>query len=253
MRTALIETARKLAQARLATARVALAGEHLPANAAEAYAVQDAIGALLEADGAAIRGWKVGAPNAKAVPTAAPIYEVLSAPARIPASRLNMIAIEAEIAYRIGADLPPRTGGYRDEEVLSAVSGLCVAIEVCDSRLADWQAASDLAKLMDHQLNYALVIGTMRPDPTGVDFRRQPVRTRIDGRLEKEGVGCHALDDPRALLPWLAGHAARHGGLRKGSVVTTGSWLGMHFAKPGAEVVVEFPGIGEAAVSFPPQ
>ena len=60
-----------------------------------------------------------------------------------------------------------------------------------------------------------------------------------------------SLDDPAILLPWLANHAATRGGLRRGTVVTTGSWLGMHFVEPGVEVTVEFAGIGRAAVSFP--
>ena len=249
MRAETVETARQLAAARRNVHRVTLAAEQRPADVVEAYAIQDAVGQVLASGAAA--GWKVGAPDAKSVPTAAPIYDVRSGPARIAASQLNMIGVEAEVAYVFGADLPPRHVPYSEDEVLRAVRALCVAIEVCDSRLADWQVADDLTKLADHQLNYALVTGDATTHFRAIDLRCQAVRTLIDGKVLQEGIGCHALDDPASLLPWLANHAAARGGLRSGTVVTTGSWLGMHFIGPGIEVTVEFPGIGRAAVSFP--
>ena len=251
MTTSTAETARVLAAARTGTCRVMLSLEQRPAELAEAYAIQDAIGQALAPGGAVIRGWKVGAPDAKSVPTAAPIYDVRSGPVRIPASHFNMIGVEAEIAYVFGADLAPRAAPYNEDEVLRSVRTMCIAIEVCDSRLADWQTADDLTKLADHQLNYALVTGDSTTDFRGIDFRRQPVRTLIDGKMLKEGIGCHALDDPSHLLPWLVNHAAARGGVRSGTVVTTGSWLGMHFVAPDSEVTVEFAGIGRATVSFP--
>jgi 2-keto-4-pentenoate hydratase len=251
MRTTLGDTARLLSSARRDVRRITLDPDQKPVDVAEAYAVQDAVGGLLVPGGAPTLGWKVGAPDARAVPSAAPIYLVLSAPARIPASSLNMIGVEAEIAYVFAAGLPRRATPYSTDEALRAVGGCCVAIEVCDSRLADWQAADDLTKLADHGLNYALVIGERVRDFRRFDLRRQPVRTLIDGKVLKEGVGCHALDDPASLLPWLVNHAAGRGGVKRGSIVTTGSWLGMHFIAPGAEVAVEFPGIGRAAVAFP--
>lgn len=244
----LTETARLLAHARAQGKRITLDPAQRPASLADAYALQDAIGNTLNAP---IRGWKVGAPNADATPTAAPIYDVLPAPARIAASRMNMIGVEAEIAFVFGSGLPARANPYRDDEVLGAVRELCIAIEVCDSRLLDWKLADDFTKLADHQLNFALVTGDATANFRAIDFRRQAVRTLVDGKTLKEGVGCHALGDPIPLLPWLANHAASRGGLKCGDVVTTGSWLGMHFVEPGANVVVEFPGLGSAAVSFP--
>jgi 2-keto-4-pentenoate hydratase len=230
---------------------VSLDRDQRPDNVAEAYAIQDAIGVNLTVESVVIRGWKVGAPDAKTVPTAAPIYEVLSSPAHIQASRLNMIGVEAEIAYVIAQDLPARSTPYQADEVFRAVGGFCVAIEVCDSRLADWQVADDVTKLADHGLNYALVMGDVTADYRRFDLSRQAVRMSVDGKLLKEGIGCHALADPASLLPWLVNHAAGRGGLKSDTVVTTGSWLGMHFIAPGAAVVVEFPGIGRASVAFP--
>lgn len=219
-----------------------------PASADEAYAVQQAVGRLL---GRSAIAWKVGAPDARTTPNAAPIYDVLQSPARIDANRLHMIGVEAEVAAVFGRDLPARETAYSDEEVMQSVEALHVAIEVCDSRLADWQSADDPTKLADHQLNYALVVGDGTRAFMGIDYARLQVRTIVDGQLLKEGTGTHAVGNPLVLLPWLANHARTRGGIAKGTIATTGAWLGMHTVSPGADVVVEFPAIGSARVSFP--
>jgi len=44
--------------------------------------------------------------------------------------------------------------------------------------------------------------------------------------------------------------AARTGGLKRGSWVTTGSWTGNSFAKAGSEVNVHFSTAGDVSVRF---
>ena len=251
MRDELIQAGRLLAQARRERRRITLPAPYRPRDLGEAYVLQDAIGRALSPGGAVVHGWKVGAPDAKTEPTAAPIYDVLRSPAQFPAAHFNMIGVEAEIAVVFGKDLPARTYPYQQGEVLAAVRGICVAIEVCDTRLAEWESADAFSKLADHQLNVALVTGDDVSDLTPIDFGAQEVRTWIDGVLLKKGKGCHALGNPLTLLPWLADHAGTRNPLKAGDVVTTGSWLGMHFIEPGANVLVEFPGVGSAAVHFP--
>jgi 2-keto-4-pentenoate hydratase len=251
MQTTLQSTALKIAQARRDVRRITLDRLERPTTIAEAYALQAAIGAVLVACGSASRGWKVGAANPQTEPTAAPIFELLAAPARMRSSRLRMIGVEAEIAYICSMDLPTRSAPYSQSEVFAAIDRFCVAIEVCDSRLSDWQSADDLTKLADHQLNVALVAGSAIAMSNQPNYRAQAVRTLVNGSTLKDGVGCHALGDPSTLLPWLANHAQRYGGLRRGDVITTGSWLGMHFVRPGDHVRVEFPGVGHAEIEFP--
>ncbi len=61
----------------------------------------------------------------------------------------------------------------------------------------------------------------------------------------------HPYGNPIRLLPWLAAHCmARCGGLHAGDIITTGTWTGMNFVAPGAEVITRFPGIGEARVTL---
>jgi len=77
------------------------------------------------------------------------------------------------------------------------------------------------------------------------------VELRVDGALRASARGSHATVNPFRIVPWIANHcAARRGGLRAGDVVTCGSWTGITFVQPGAEIRVIFPGIGEARATI---
>ena len=204
-------------------------------SADDAYRVQDAVFEQLW-PGQVPQAWKAGSGSDGIEPTGAPIAEVHPSPARLAAQRMNMIGIEAEIAFRIG------TGGSLAEAL--------VAIEVCDTRFADWKSASPLWKLADFQSNGSLVVGSGTRTWRDIDFQTQLVELRIGARTIT-ARGSHPWRDPSRLLPWALAHCARRGRpLRTGDLVTTGSWTGMEFAKPGDEIVARFPGVGEAAVRF---
>lgn len=236
-----------LLRARRDHRRSVVPNELRPTNAEAAYAIQSAVERAL---GRTAIAWKVGAPNATATPSAAPIYDVLSSPARIAPSGLHTLGVEAEVAAVFGSALPARAAAYGDDEVLAAVKEIRVVIEVCDSRIAGWESADDFTKLADHGLNYALVVGDAISYPRKLDYASLAVRTLVDGKVWKEGVGTHTVGNPLILLPWLANHARTRGGIRAGTVVTMGAWLGLHVVEPGATVTVEFPAIGSAQVAF---
>ena len=217
----------------------------------DAYRIQDRVFAQLSA-GARPVAWKAGASNDKAEPTAAPIRIVHRSPATASAATMTMIGIEAEIAFRLVRDLEMREGAYREEEVAFAVGEALVAIELCDTRLADLSSAPALWKLADFQSNAALIVGSGTADWRAIDFKAQRVVLRI-GERTLAATGAHPFGNPFRLMPWIAAHCARRaGGLRAGDIVTTGSWTGMEFALPGEEVRAEFPGIGEAVLRMSP-
>lgn len=223
-----------------------------PATARDAYAVQDRVFAALYPGQRGV-AWKVGGPRPDVEPTAAPIPPagLHASPARVPAQGYHMIGIESEIAFRLGRDLAPRATPYAEEEIAAAVSEALVTIELCDTRLSNWKDASALWRLADFQLNAALVIGSGRKDWRGIDFARQRAQLWIDGTLAVEATGAHPYGNPIRLLPWLAAHcAARCGGLRAGDIITTGTWTGMKFVPPNAEITARFPGIGEARLAL---
>ena len=244
-----ITKATKLLVAAHRSRKPALAGEVALHTEEEAYRVQDAVFAELW-PGARAAAWKVGGPRDKVEPTAAPIApeNVLHSPASAAGANMRMIGVEAEIAYRLAKDLPPRTRPYSERSVVAAVGEVLVAIELCDTRLADWKESSGVWKLADFQNSSALVTGSGTKDWQKIDFLQQEVEFRIGARTVK-AKGAHSFGNPFQLLPWLVKHCAKRGmGLHAGDVITTGAWTGLQIAKAGDEVTARFPGIGEATV-----
>jgi 2-keto-4-pentenoate hydratase len=216
-----------------------------PASEDEAYAIQDRVGRAL----GAIRGWKTGAPGPAAPASFAPIFDVREGPVHLAGPEWRLFGIEGEIAFRIGRDLPARDRPYSQAEVTQAVGSVHPAIEVVESRYADFRAQDRLSLLADFTSNGALVIGPASGSP-GFDMARPPARILFDGKPAAEGSG-NSGGDPLRLLTELANHAARRTGkLAAGTVVTTGSTTGMIFAKRGTTVVADFAGWAKVELSF---
>lgn len=217
-------------------------------EAEDAYAIQDSVLAALGPAGA----WKVGAKTPDAQPTCAPIFAsiVMSSPAEIPAARLGMIGIEAEIAFTLAADVEPGGPALTERDLPALIAAAHPAIEVVDTRVADWKGADRLWLLADNQMNGALVVGDAKtPDR---DFTTLPVTLRVDGRVAVEATGGNTAGDPRRVLLWLLNHCRANGiALKRGTPITTGSCTGMTFVPPGTEVTAEFAGFGAAAIRFP--
>jgi len=220
-----------------------------PRTVGDAYAIQDAVAAKL----GAIGGWKVGAKNASAEPTCAPLPAtlILRSPQRFAAGRFAHNGVEAELAFTLSHDLPPRPKPYRVADLEAAVATVHAAIEIVDSRFVDLNGVDALSLLADFQSNGALVVGNGVALPQAFQSSTQQVTLEIDGKRVVESRGSNPAGDVLCLLAWLANHAtARCGGLRRGDIVTTGSWTGMRFVASGTRVEAAFAGIGGADVGF---
>ena len=134
-----------------------LPAECRPQSDADAYQIQDAVVRRL---GEAIGGWKIGAASPAAAAFCAPIFArmIRSSPASYTAGELRLVGIEAELAFRLGRDLPPRAQPYERSEVTAGAT-LHPAIEVVDSRYADFQSLGRSSILADNFSNGGLVWG----------------------------------------------------------------------------------------------
>ncbi len=234
----------------------AFPAELAPRDETEAYAIQRAV---LRQLGAGIGGWKASLASASQGQSAPVLAAtVLDSPARLtPDSTATRgtreFGIEPEIAFRLGAGLPPRADGaaHGRAAVIDAIGAAHPVIEVCVCRFAKFSDAPGLDCLADNIINEALVVGPPRQSWRALDIARLPLRVRVNGAQVHHGRGGHPLGDPLAPVVWLANHLNARGlVLEAGQIVTTGSCNGIRFIDAGGRVDVEFGGLGGVSVEF---
>jgi 2-keto-4-pentenoate hydratase len=243
----------RLQQRRLAS----LPAECRPANLDEGYQIQDRMAARA---GRQVAGWKIAATSEAGQrhigvtePLAGRLFGgfILDDGAAIPAAPLHMKVAEAEFAFRLGRDLPPRARPYGQEEVVAAAAALHLAIEVPDARFDDFAAVGAPSILADDAYAGWFVLGPEVAAWRGLDLSRQPVRALRNGQPAGTGHGADALGDPRRALTWLANDRAARGiGLVEGDIVTTGTCVTPVAIASGDRLLVAFPGLGEVSVGF---
>jgi 2-keto-4-pentenoate hydratase len=199
-----------------------------PADRGEGYAIQAAMqryGGLF--------GWKIAATSAAgqnhinvAGPLAGRIFaeRVVADGGTASMAGNEMRVGEPEFAFRMGRDLPPRSTPYSVQDVLDAVDTLHPAIELPDSRFADFARAGEAQLIADNACAHLFVLGK----PSAADWRsvdlveQKPVVTLRGRRFV--GHGKNVLGDPRVALAWLANELRQLGvALKAGEVVTTGT------------------------------
>lgn len=222
------------------------------ADAQQAYAAQAQLAQALGWFAAAPQYWKSGGPNRQAPLTHAPLPPagVWPSPAQLGQWPAHVLGIEAEIALRLGQDVSPEQAEQLDyEQALGLVDAMAVSIELVDFR---WQQAATAPfelKLADSQSHGALVLGDWQAFAPR-DWSQQRCQVQI-GVQAWDVRGKHTLGDPAWLLPTWLRHACQYfGTVSAGTVVTTGSWIGMPYAQPGDLVRAVFEGIGEAQIQL---
>lgn len=229
-----------------------------PTNREEGYLIQGQIEALSDMP---LFGWKIAATSTagqKHIGIDGPIAGRLLSEMvhrdgdEIPFGANRMRVAEAEFAFRMGHDLPPRVDRYELAEVLDAVSGLYLAIEIPDSRYDDFVVVGGPQLIADNACAHRFVLGPQAPGIwRQLDLASHRVVGRIAGRLEREGVGSNVLGDPRTALTWLANELSAIGvGLATGQTITTGTCLIPLDVNPGDLVSADFGVLGRVACRF---
>jgi 2-keto-4-pentenoate hydratase len=231
-----------------------------PATRAEGYAIQAQLERL---SARPLWGWKIAATSTAGQrhigvdgPLAGRLLAEMVQPdgAMLPFGANRMRVAEAEFAFRMGRDLPPRAEAYAMAEVLDAVAALHPAIEVPDSRFEDFASAGAAQLIADNACAHQFVLGPEAPSTwRELDLAAHRVVGRVAGRLEREGHGANVLGDPRIALAWLANELSRHGvPLAAGQVVTTGTCVTPMEVGPGDEVSAEYGVLGRVGLRFAP-
>lgn len=229
-----------------------------PATRAEGYAIQ---AELAQLSGQNIVGWKIAATSKAGQqhirvdgPIAGPLLAARAreAGAHIALAGNNMKVAEAEFAFRMGGDLPRRATSYSVEEVLAAVATLHPAIEVPDSRYADFTCVGAPQLIADVACACWFVIGPeVRADWRARDLVLHGVAAWRNGALAGQGSGANVLGDPRVALAWIANELCTYGaGLRAGEVVITGTCVTPVPVVAGDSVKMDFGEFGALELGF---
>jgi 2-keto-4-pentenoate hydratase len=200
-----------------------------------------------------IGGWKIGAGSPDATPFFAPMPRAWMAEngAILVGPTYRYRVLEAEIAFLLGADLPPRSTPYTREEVVAAIASCHPIIEELESGLIDPKAANPLSALADLQMHGGFIYGPACADWKTLDFATETVTLSIDGVVQVERTGSNTSGDLMRLLPYLANEgAARTGGLQAGQWITTGSWTGNTPAIPNSTALATFSHAGSVSFRF---
>ncbi|WP_407562386.1 2-keto-4-pentenoate hydratase [Streptomyces sp. 184] len=166
----------------------------------------------------------------------------------VPAGRLLQPKVEAEVALVLGAGLPHAQSTVAD--VLRAVDFALPALEIVDSRIADWDITY-ADTVADNASSGLFVLGGTPVPLTGVDLRAVEMVLTRDGEQTSAGSGTDCLGGPLNAAVWLAGTLAAAGDpLRAGDVVLTGALGPMVPAAPGDVFEARISGLGSVRVTF---
>ena len=228
-----------------------------PTDAAGAYAVQAINTRLWEASGRRIVGRKAGL-TARAVQAQLgvdqPDFGVLfddmrvADGGRLDPDRCLQPKAEAEIAFVLGADLPsPAT---MPEQVAAAVATVHAAIEIVDSRIADWKITF-ADTVADNGSSAFFVLAEQGLPLAGLDLEGAAMEMTFDGETVSTGVGAAALGNPLNAAAWLAQTlAARGEPLRAGDVLLAGALGPMAALRRGVRVEARIVGIGACSFTY---
>ena len=156
--------------------------------------------------------------------------------------------VEVEVAFILGATLPGE--GCTEQDVLDATEAVAPAIELIDSRIADWDIRIG-DTIADNASSAGYVLGRERVPPGDLDLRLIDARLLCNGEQVAAGRSDAVLGNPVTAVAWLARKVASFGvTLEAGHVILPGSVHRAIDVHPGDDFEAVFDGLGTVQLSF---
>lgn len=223
----------------------------------DAYAIQLGQVERWVADGAVVKGHKVGLTSAAMrrqlgvdAPDFGHLLDSMFHPEHTPidVSRFLRPRIEPEVAFVLAK--PLRGPGVTVADAIAAVDFVLPALEIIDSRVRDWRIGL-VDTIADNASSGGVVLGGVPTRLSDVDLPLTGCVLRVGGAVAGTGAGAAVLGSPLNALVWLANTLGERGVvLEAGHVVLPGSVTAAVPVAAGDVVRATFAGLGSVTAVF---
>lgn len=199
-----------------------LSGENCPQDLEAAIAIQDELARLI---GQNVVGWKVGGE------LVGRIFQpnLLRSPAALPENQYGHanVIVEAELGFRLLADLPARSAAYSSDELAEHVV-LVPALEIGGTRFSGERLNTQIAADFLQQYAYnagclGVVVGDDIEDWRRLSLRDLKVELTVDGS-PVPSMPLERRREPLDVLVWLVNGLSQRGiGMEAGQVTILGA------------------------------
>lgn len=223
----------------------------------DAYAIQDRLRALHEANGRHLVGLKMGLTSRAKMEQMGvedPICgfltddTVIGDGETIDTAHLIHPKVEAEVAFVTKE--PLKGPGCHVGDVLRATDFVIPALEIIDSRYENFRF--DLPSVIADNTSAAHFVTGGRPmSPRDVDLKTLGVVVSRNGEVVETGAGAAVLGDPALSVATLANMLGKRGReIPAGTLILTGGITRAILVEPGDTITASYQHLGQLSVSF---
>lgn len=226
-------------------------------DVAGAYAIQRVNFSRRLGDGRTLVGHKIGL-TSESMQTLLGVDEpdfgyilddmVLVNEAAVAATRFCAPRVEPEVAFLLHKPLQgPRV---TVEDVYAATEAVAPALEIVDSRIADWKLTLP-DTIADNASSGAVVLGDWVRYTDGMNLPYSRASLWLNGTEIDSGLGSAVSGDPAAAVAWLANTLTSFGTeILPGQFIMSGSFTTAAFVHAGDVAAATITGLGAVSLSF---
>ncbi|WP_258060554.1 MULTISPECIES: 2-keto-4-pentenoate hydratase [unclassified Arthrobacter] len=166
----------------------------------------------------------------------------------VPAGDFISPKVEPEFGFVLQETL--QGPGVTLEQARAAIGAVYPAIEIIDSRIADWDIKL-LDTVADNASCGAIAVGTTALPVSVEDLASVTCSLLIDGEVRETGTGDAVMGDPVAPLAWLANVLGEQGvALEAGQLILPGSFTRALPVVAGESATAHFGDLGSLTIRF---
>lgn len=168
--------------------------------------------------------------------------------AQIQTSSFIQPKVEPEFGFVLNKDL--KGPGITLEQAVAAIGAVHPAMEIIDSRIANWDIAL-VDTVADNASCGAVAVGETALDVDPSDLLNVRCSLVIDGKIAGNGTGVDVMGNPVAPLAWLANVLGEEGiSLEAGQLILPGSFTKAEPVASGSTAVADFGSLGSLTIHF---